>query len=143
MKERPLGVTVYSFFLIGSGIWLLLMMLPRLWKETTAGILDPGYLAYLAGYWLLVAAGVALFFVLGTGLFKLRNWARQLIVNLALLYTFSISPISLLAIGVNQINAYTGPREVDAITWFTLGLGPATLYYFLRPAVKAQFRKTG
>lgn len=146
MKKRPLGVKVFGILLVFWGVDMLLSsvgVVPRLLRVFSAGHPDAARVAWsLFQRFLIVPPMVAvIWLVVGIGVLMLKRWAR-LLAPIAP----GILPVWLLAEYVASVQSPLGPGAVIVLwvgcclTGFvSLVWGGVSLWYFLRPSVKAQF----
>ncbi len=140
--ERPSGVTILAVLaFIGAGMLVLAALLVFLGGAMVANMaMRPGMgmIAGIGGAILgIVFLGfAALYAVIGTGMLKLQNWARILVIILSGLGAF------LNAIGVLSAMFHFHPLLV---VWrlILVGVNVWIALYLLKPHVKQAFGATG
>ena len=140
--ERPAGVTILGVLaFIGAGLSVLAalgMLLGGAMLANMAARPGMGMIAGVGG----VALGVfflviaALYAVIGTGMFKLQNWARILVIVLSFLGAF-LNALSLLGSLIHL--------HPLAVLWslIVIGINVWIAMYLRKPHVKQAFGATG
>jgi hypothetical protein len=140
--ERPDGVTVLGILaFIGAGLSVLAAlgmlvggaMIANMAARPGMGMIAGVGGAVLGVFFLFIAA---LYAVIGTGMFKLYNWARVLVIVLSFLGAF------LNALGVLSALFHFHPL---LILWrlIIIGVNVWIAMYLLKPHVKQAFGATG
>lgn len=139
MKRRPLGVKVFSAWLVMYSLLGLLGALAVLYAYSGAGLLHDAS-GFVAGVWSLCGGLIFLgMMVSGIGVFMLCEWARRLtLVVVGLLVPWSWSGNQVLTVlGADQLPFSSAFRRMAV----TLAWCAFVSWYFLRPSVRAQFAR--
>ena len=131
MKKPPLGVKVFGIlFILYGTYWICEMLIFNLFGKLRAA--PQAFISFL-----ILGTGVIclMALILGIGLLLLKNWARWLTLlcqGYVTLSSMVLAPHNIVAHGCLLA------------CWFSLGAlaiwTTLVFWYFLRPAVKAQFK---
>ena len=133
--KRSRGVTIYGTYALvvgslnGAGNLALAVMVAKMGEASAISPLRP-LLGALIGA-LMVAAGI--------GAFLLRPWGRTLAMAAA------VAILAMTAINLGQIPAGEPARRIGFIAGYVVfpaALNGGILWFFTRPAVIAQFRRS-
>lgn len=133
--KRPPGVLAFSILFIFYGlVWLGGIVVSSIWTlrgQTQESLASMPFLMIRSGLVFSGTKGIA-WLIAGIGVRGLQNWARLLCLFIAAIF----GPTELLSVIAFPMPGLTS-RVVLSLTvlvWYSL-----ILWYFLRPAVKAQF----
>ena len=138
MKTRPLGVTIFAVLYIASGavysLRLVVLLLGAIRGNLGGGLVIPAsFFTLFMGF--SVCTGV--------GLLRLRHWARRLVLLGAWM---GVVAIGCLFYSILLLQSMVDVKLSLVIVSYLMLLGVIswvglTFWYFLRPSVKAQFKK--